>query len=91
MLHLKGLIIGSVLAIAVSILVSISASGFVSADGPHLDEALKSTEIVVLPELDDEVLVSFEHGDIHYSYALGSLWNSKEQSPVSESDDTEDK
>lgn len=27
------------------------------------------------PELDDEVLVAFEHGDIHFPYVVGSLWN----------------
>lgn len=29
-----------------------------------------------LPEVNDEVLVAFEHGDLHRPYILGALWNS---------------
>ncbi len=32
-----------------------------------------------IPEIDDEVLVAFEHGDINYPYILGSLWNGKDK------------
>jgi phage protein D len=28
-----------------------------------------------LPEIDDEVLVAFEHGDVRFPYVLGGLWN----------------
>ena len=35
----------------------------------------------VLPEIDDQVLVVFEHGDIHRPIVIGTLW-SKKQEPV---------
>jgi len=34
-----------------------------------------------LPEIDDEVLVAFEHGDINYPYIVGVLWNNKDKPP----------
>lgn len=34
-----------------------------------------------LPEIDDEVLVAFEHGDIHRPYILGGIWNGKDAPP----------
>jgi len=39
-----------------------------------------------LPEVDDEVLVAFEHGDVNFPYILGSLWNGKDKPPASNSD-----
>jgi Rhs element Vgr protein len=35
-----------------------------------------------LPEVNDEVLVAFEHGDINRPYVLGVLWNGKDKPPV---------
>ncbi len=35
-----------------------------------------------LPEIDDEVLVAFEHGDVHRPYMIGMLWNSKDKPPM---------
>jgi phage baseplate assembly protein gpV len=35
----------------------------------------------VLPEIDDQVLVVFEHGDVHRPIIIGGLW-SKQQEPV---------
>jgi phage protein D len=32
-----------------------------------------------LPEIDDEVLVGFEHGDIHRPYVMGGVWNGKDK------------
>jgi len=32
-----------------------------------------------LPEVDDEVLVAFEHGNINYPYIVGSLWNNTDK------------
>ncbi|PTA67172.1 VgrG-related protein [Deinococcus arcticus] len=33
------------------------------------------------PEVNDEVLVGFEHGDIHHPYVIGGLWNGKDSPP----------
>lgn len=35
-----------------------------------------------IPEVDDEVLVTFRHGDMRYPYIIGSLWNGRERPPV---------
>ncbi|KYC42250.1 type IV secretion protein Rhs [Scytonema hofmannii PCC 7110] len=34
-----------------------------------------------LPEVNDEVLVCFEHGDIHRPYIIGGVWNGKDPTP----------
>lgn len=39
-----------------------------------------------LPEVDDEVLVAFEHGSVDYPIVLGSLWNGKDRAPESNAD-----
>jgi uncharacterized protein involved in type VI secretion and phage assembly len=39
-----------------------------------------------LPEVGDEVLVAFEHGDINYPYVVGALWNGVDQPPEDNSD-----
>lgn len=39
-----------------------------------------------LPEVDDEVLVAFEHGRIDSPYVLGALWNGKDKPPEKGSD-----
>jgi uncharacterized protein involved in type VI secretion and phage assembly len=43
-----------------------------------------------LPEVDDEVLVAFEHGSLEHPYVLGSLWNGKDSPPESNSDGRND-
>ncbi len=45
-----------------------------------------------LPEIDDEVLVMFEHGDIRQPYIIGSLWNGVDLPPVGDeaADDSTD-
>jgi uncharacterized protein involved in type VI secretion and phage assembly len=35
-----------------------------------------------LPEIDDEVLIAFEHGDINHPYIVGALWSSKDKPPL---------
>lgn len=37
--------------------------------------------IQFLPEVNDEVLVGFEMGDIHHPYIIGTLWNGKDAPP----------
>jgi uncharacterized protein involved in type VI secretion and phage assembly len=37
--------------------------------------------IEFLPEVNDEVLIGFEMGDIHFPYVLGGLWNGKDAVP----------
>jgi len=41
-----------------------------------------------LPEVDDEVLVTFEHGDIRFPFIIGAMWNGK-QPPPAKNDDGE--
>ncbi|MEM7530883.1 MAG: VgrG-related protein [Chloroflexota bacterium] len=40
----------------------------------------------MLPEVKDEVLVAFEHGDPNKPYVLGTLWNGKQKPPVKNAD-----
>ncbi|HEV8320868.1 MAG TPA: phage baseplate assembly protein V [Myxococcota bacterium] len=35
----------------------------------------------LMPEVDDEVLVCFEHGDFHFPYVVGALWNGVDKVP----------
>ncbi len=37
--------------------------------------------VYFLPEVDDEVLVIFEHGDMRFPYVIGSLWNGEDAPP----------
>lgn len=46
----------------------------------------KERGVYFLPEIDDEVLVAFEHGDVRFPYVLGSLWNGKEAPPAKNED-----
>jgi uncharacterized protein involved in type VI secretion and phage assembly len=39
-----------------------------------------------LPEVDDEVLVAFDHGDVRFPYVIGALWNGKDKPPYDNAD-----
>ena len=39
-----------------------------------------------LPEVDDEVLVAFEHGDARFPYVVGALWNGTDAPPADNAD-----
>ena len=43
-----------------------------------------------LPEIDDEVLVGFEFGDVTRPYVLGALWNGKDKPPISTAEGNND-
>lgn len=42
----------------------------------------KERGFLFLPEIDDEVLVAFDHGDPNLPYIIGSLWNKKDKPPT---------
>ncbi|MFF5112061.1 phage baseplate assembly protein V [Streptosporangium sp. NPDC000509] len=46
--------------------------------------------VYFLPEVDDEVLVAFEHGNPDTPYVLGGLWNGQDKPPESNSDGKND-
>lgn len=47
--------------------------------------------LYALPEVDDEVLVAFEHGMVEFPYVLGALWNGKDKPPESNDDGNNNK
>ena len=44
----------------------------------------KNRGAFLMPEIDDEVLVSFEQGDINHPYIVGFLWNGVDTPPESD-------
>ncbi len=68
--------------------------GRVKVQFPWLDDQAESTWARVampmagkgrgfffLPEVGDEVLVAFDHGDMNFPYVLGAIWNGKDSLP----------
>ena len=43
-----------------------------------------------LPEVDDEVLVAFEHGSLEHPFVIGALWNGKDSPPENNNDGRND-
>jgi uncharacterized protein involved in type VI secretion and phage assembly len=41
----------------------------------------KERGVFFTPEIDDEVLVGFEHGDVNHPYIVGVLWNNTDKPP----------
>lgn len=71
-----------------------NGTGRVKVKFPWLDDSLESNWAPItavgagnaygfmwLPEVNDEVLVAFEHGDFDYPYVVGSVWNGKDKPP----------
>jgi len=50
----------------------------------------KARGLYALPEVDDEVLVGFEHGRLEAPFVLGALWNGKDKPPESNADGKND-
>jgi uncharacterized protein involved in type VI secretion and phage assembly len=46
----------------------------------------KERGVYFLPEVDDEVLVAFDHGDVRFPYVLGALWNGQDTPPITNDD-----
>jgi uncharacterized protein involved in type VI secretion and phage assembly len=46
----------------------------------------KERGVYFLPEVEDEVLVAFEHGDVRFPYVLGALWNGEDKPPETNGD-----
>jgi uncharacterized protein involved in type VI secretion and phage assembly len=47
--------------------------------------------LYLLPEVDDEVLVGFEHGRLDSPFVLGALWNGKDKPPEKNDDGKNDR
>jgi phage protein D len=58
-------------------------SGFARCAAPSAGDG---TGVYFLPDIGDEVLVAFEHGDLGKPVIIGSLWNGKHLPPQSNTD-----
>jgi len=71
-----------------------TAQGKIKVRYPWLDETLESDWIPVaapfagpdrgfftMPELDDEMVIGFLHGDFNHPVALGAMWNGQSEAP----------
>ncbi len=46
----------------------------------------KEFGLYCLPEVEDEVLVAFDRGDVRFPYVVGALWNGKQPPPLTNDD-----
>lgn len=89
MKRISGVVVGIVKSLTDS-----GGQGRIQLEFPHLPGGPKSSLAPVaaalagknrgaflMPEVDDEVLVSFEQGDINHPYIVGFLWNGKDKPP----------
>ena len=50
----------------------------------------KERGLYFMPEVDDEVLVAFAHGDVSTPYVLGALWSKQDRPPLTNEDGKND-
>lgn len=50
----------------------------------------KNRGIYFIPEVNDEVLIAFERGDVRFPYVVGSLWNGPDPAPQNNGDGKND-
>jgi uncharacterized protein involved in type VI secretion and phage assembly len=80
--------------VVVGLVTDVNADGRVKVHFPWLDETHETDWIRIatmmagknrgsffLPEVNDEVLVAFEHGDARFPYVIGFLWNGEDTPP----------
>ena len=73
--------------------------GRVKVKYPWLDDSIESDWVRIatpmagsargfmyLPEVNDEVLIAFEHGDVHRPHIVGALWNGTDKPPKKNSE-----
>ncbi len=76
--------------------------GQVKVRFPYLDDGVESAwarvatigagpdrGVMFMPEVDDEVLVAFEHGDVTRPYVIGAVWNGRDVPPLARHNDDE--
>ncbi len=91
----RGLMQGLAIGIVTNIKNTKKDWGYVKVKYPWLGDNIESDWIRMsgpgaglergmywLPEVNDEVVIGFEHGDVHLPYIIGGLWNGKDKPPV---------
>lgn len=88
-----GVVVGIVKSNALDSLgrIEVTFPGLSSADVAHrarlaVPMAGNARGMFFLPEINDEVLVAFEHGDITRPCILGALWNGRDKPPETNAD-----